>query len=54
MRLRLAVRMPKADLARAKTEEEAVATFGLFTSNPGNDTLIFGTRKGDDYNSWLD
>jgi hypothetical protein len=50
LRLRLAVRMSKADPARAKTEGEAAAAGGLLTSSPADDALIFRTLKGDDFN----
>ena len=50
LRLRLAVRMSKADPARAKTEGEAAAAGGLLATSPADDALIFRTQKGDDFN----
>jgi hypothetical protein len=53
LRLRLAIRISKADATRAKTEGEAAvagANGGVLTDSPGDDALIFRTLKGDDFN----
>ena len=50
LRLRLAVRVSKADPARAKTEGEAAAAGGVLTNSPDDDALIYRTLKGDDFN----
>ncbi|MBL7871410.1 MAG: SusD/RagB family nutrient-binding outer membrane lipoprotein [Cyclobacteriaceae bacterium] len=53
LRLRLAIRISKADATRAKTEGEAAvagANGGVLADSPGDDALIFRTLKGDDFN----
>lgn len=50
LRLRLAIRMSKADPARAKTEGEAAVAGGVMLASPGDDALIYRTKKGDDFN----
>lgn len=49
LRLRLALRISKADPARAKTEAEAAYANGVLT-NPVDDAFIKRSREGDDLN----
>ena len=50
LRLRLALRISKADPARAKTEAEAAYAAGVLSSSPGDDALIKKSLTGADYN----
>ena len=50
LRLRLAVRISKADPARAKTEAEAAYAGGVLTTSPADDALIQRSTKGSDGN----
>jgi hypothetical protein len=50
LRLRLAVRISKVDPGRAKSEGEEAAAGGTLTTSPGDDALIYRTKRGDDFN----
>lgn len=50
LRLRLAVRISKADPTRAKAEAEAAYAKGVFTVSPDDDALVQRSLKGDDGN----
>ncbi|CCH00085.1 hypothetical protein FAES_2076 [Fibrella aestuarina BUZ 2] len=50
LRLRLALRISKADPARAKAEAEAAVAGGVLTNSPTDDALVSRSTKGDDGN----
>lgn len=50
LRLRLAMRISKADPDRAKTEAEAAVAAGVFTESPGDDALVKRSESGGDGN----
>jgi hypothetical protein len=50
LRLRLAMRISKADASRAKTEAEAAVAAGVFTASPGDDALVKRSESGGDGN----
>lgn len=50
LRLRLALRISKADPARAKTEAEAAFAAGVMTSSPEDDALMQKSLNGNDIN----
>lgn len=50
LRLRLAMRISKADPARAKTEAEAAVADGVLTESPAEDAYVQRSTTGQDYN----